>query len=166
MRFTFCPDCGARTSPSQIDGRERDTCAACSRTFYDNAAPAVGIVLISDKKILLARRAGSILRGEWMIPGGFIEVDEPVEAAVVREAREELGIEARISRILDASSGFEVPGRPVLGVYYEIARVSGELKPGSDVDALEFYDLCAVPDLPFDGDRRVITIVKREQARL
>jgi NADH pyrophosphatase NudC (nudix superfamily) len=164
MRFSYCPQCGAPTTEREVDGRPRDECRACSRVYFDNPAPAVGLVLMRDDQILLARRASKELRGAWMIPGGFIESDETVEAAVIREAREELGIAAEIVRLLDASSGFEVPGRPVIGVYYEIRRTSGEVAAHSDIDRAEFYRLDATPELVFDGDRRVLARLRAERA--
>jgi 8-oxo-dGTP diphosphatase len=113
-------------------------------------------VLLEDDRILLARRASSEFRGRWYIPAGFVEADETVEAAAVREAKEETGLDVEIVSLLAAHSGFEVPGRPVVGIYFRVRAVVGTLRPGSDVDRLEYYPLDDVPDLPFEGDRVVI----------
>jgi len=79
-------------------------------------------VLIEDGKILLARRASSVFPGRWYIPAGFCESDETIEEACIREAREETGLEVEVLEVIDANSGFEVPGRPVVGVYFRVRR--------------------------------------------
>jgi 8-oxo-dGTP diphosphatase len=121
---------------------------------------AAAAVLLEEARILLARRASSVLRGRWYIPAGFVEADETVETAAVREAKEETGLDVEIVELLAAHSGFEVPGRPVVGTYYLVRPVGGALQPGSDVDRLEYYPLDAVPDLPFEGDRVVVDLLR------
>ncbi len=111
--------------------------------------------------MLLARRASTHFRGRWYIPAGFVEADETVEDACLREAKEETGLDVEIVRIFHVNSGFDVPGRPVIGVYYLVRRVGGDMKPGSDVDMLDWFALDAVPDLPFGGDREVIDLLRR-----
>lgn len=60
-----------------------------------------GVIRDARARILLARRtAGRDLAGLWEFPGGKVEPDESPEAALVRELREELGIEARIGDAL------------------------------------------------------------------
>jgi len=156
VKFRHCPNCGAETLVRILSGRERDYCPACDRVYYFNPIAAAAAVLIEDGKILLARRASSVFPGRWYIPAGFCEADETIEEACVREAREETGLDVEAVALVDANSGFEVTGRPVVGVYFRVRRAGGELKPGSDVDRLEFFPLDAVPDLVFAGDRRVV----------
>ena len=55
---------------------------------------AVGVILDTDRNILLARRAeGAHQGGLWEFPGGKVEPGESLQAALARELREELGIE-------------------------------------------------------------------------
>ncbi len=54
---------------------------------------AVGIVLAQDGTVLLAQRpAGKPYAGYWEFPGGKVEQDEPIAAALARELQEELGL--------------------------------------------------------------------------
>lgn len=64
----------------------------------------VGGAVVKDGRILLVRRATSRGRGYWQIPGGFVERDETLDEAVVREVREEAGIEARPRGVLAVRS--------------------------------------------------------------
>jgi len=63
-------------------------------------APVVGVgaIVFQDEKVLLVRRGREPLKGEWSLPGGRLELGEHLEAAVVREVREETGLEVRVVR--------------------------------------------------------------------
>lgn len=58
---------------------------------------AVAIIVVLDGKILLLKRKGSTGEGTWAIPGGAVEFGEGPETAVLRELREETGLEAEAS---------------------------------------------------------------------
>jgi 8-oxo-dGTP diphosphatase len=61
---------------------------------------AVGGVAVSDDQLLLVRRGHGPAAGEWSVPGGRVEVGEPVEAAVVREVLEETGLDVVVDELL------------------------------------------------------------------
>ncbi len=160
IKYAHCPDCGAVTVLREQGDRTRDYCETCARIYYHNPIAAAAGVLVEAGSILLARRASSVFPGRWYIPAGFVEANETVEAAAVREMKEETGLDVEIVELVDANSGFEVPGRPVVGVYFRVRQVAGSLQPGSDVDRLEYFALDDVPDLVFAGDRRVVQILR------
>ena len=60
----------------------------------------VGGAVVKDGRLLLVRRASAYGRGNWQIPGGFIERAETMEDAVVREVEEEAGVTASPRGIL------------------------------------------------------------------
>lgn len=61
---------------------------------------AVGAVALRDDEILLIRRGHGVAAGEWSIPGGRVQANEPLAAAVAREFCEETGLEAVVNRFL------------------------------------------------------------------
>lgn len=65
--------------------------------------PKVGVgavILDENKRILLVLRKKSPEAGYWSLPGGKVEYMETVENAVIREIKEELGIDIEIERLL------------------------------------------------------------------
>jgi 8-oxo-dGTP diphosphatase len=58
-------------------------------------APLVGVgaVIVYEGRVLLVQRGREPMKGRWTIPGGLIEIGEALDAAVVRETREETGLE-------------------------------------------------------------------------
>ena len=78
-------------------------CAACGFDFYQNPSPA-SVVVIPDpgdeRRILMLKRRTEPNAGAWCVPGGFIRYGEDPAAAAARETREEVGLEARIERVI------------------------------------------------------------------
>ncbi|WP_060651856.1 (deoxy)nucleoside triphosphate pyrophosphohydrolase [Rhodococcus pyridinivorans] len=113
--------------------------------------------VIRDGRVLLAQRTRPVdLAGLWELPGGKAEPGESVEAALVRELREELGVEVRGAERL----GVAVPlagGRELCA--YRVELVSGDPEPLDhaalrwvDADELERVDFVPadrawIPDL-------------------
>lgn len=58
------------------------------------AAPMVGVgaIVVEDGRVLLVQRGHPPALGKWSLPGGLVDVGEPVEAAVRREVAEECGL--------------------------------------------------------------------------
>jgi 8-oxo-dGTP diphosphatase len=98
------------------------------------------VVLDSDGRLLLVRRANDPGRGLWSLPGGRVEPGESDEAAVVREVREETGLDVMTGRLV---------GRVQLGNYdvgdYACSVVGGQVEAGTDALDAGFLDPRSVP---------------------
>ena len=90
--FKICPMCGSKniTFPK---GRKW-YCPECGFDLYKNIAAAVGVI-IQDKynNVLFEVRAKEPRKGYVALPGGFVDADESAESAIIRECKEEMGIE-------------------------------------------------------------------------
>jgi mutator protein MutT len=83
---------------------------------------------ISVKAALLDRDRVCLLlneRGQWELPGGRLERGESPEQCLLREIREEVGIEAEIERLIDARTHGPAPGKEVFVLVYSCRRVGG-----------------------------------------
>jgi 8-oxo-dGTP diphosphatase len=62
------------------------------REFPSTPLVAVGAVIVHERKVLLVRRGTEPLLGQWSLPGGLVELGEPLADAVIREVSEETGL--------------------------------------------------------------------------
>jgi 8-oxo-dGTP diphosphatase len=86
--------------------------------------------------LLTQRKAGTHLAGAWEFPGGKVEAAEDPRAALVRELREELGVETEVGEIVEVTF-HRYPERAVLLLFYE-ARLRPESAPPRALDAADF----------------------------
>lgn len=88
----YCPRCG---SPHFLPQKDHSfKCGSCEFHFFTNSAAAVAALIINEKKeLLLTVRGIEPDKGMLDLPGGFVERNESAEEALIREVREELGLE-------------------------------------------------------------------------
>lgn len=101
--LNFCSRCGAELLFGIVDGedRERSTCPSCGHIAYVNPRLVVTALPVTDDgRLVLLRRGIEPGLGAWAQPGGFLEVDETVGEAAVRETLEETGLLIRPGEIV------------------------------------------------------------------
>jgi 8-oxo-dGTP diphosphatase len=116
--------------------------------------------------VLLVKRRNPPFEGCWAIPGGFVEPDEPLEAAARRELREETGATpVRLEQLYT----FGDPGRDprgwtisvaYLAVLSEDEVLAWRPQAGSDADEVGWFDLNELPALAFDHGE-ILTYARR-----
>ena len=89
-------------------------------------AVVAGVVRRGGRVLLCQRPEGKRLGLLWEFPGGKLEAGESPEAALERELREELAIETRTGRVLDALRLDDRNGGDLLMLFYESEIVRGE----------------------------------------
>ncbi len=144
--FQFCPVCGGGLRSTALKEHEPDrlVCAECDFVFYlDPKLVACAIVEIEDKVVLL-RRSISPQKGQWVVPGGYVDRGEEVAAAAIRETREECGIDIRIRELLGI---YSYPGWLEAVVIYVADYVGGNLI--ADDECME-VKLLSHSEIPWD----------------
>lgn len=155
----FCPRCGGKLINKflELENHERLVCEKCDFIFYFNPIPAVGVILFNDDKICLVRRKYAPGIGLWCLPAGFVEIYETVEAAAVREAKEETNLDIEIERLHGVYSSFNPTKTHVVVIFYHAKIIGGEPLAGDDAEELQFFPLDEVPyPLAFDSHDQVI----------
>ena len=71
------------------------------RKYPDRPVVGVGAVIIDGDRVVLVRRAHEPLKGEWSLPGGAVELGETLAEAIVREVREETGLDVCVGPIVE-----------------------------------------------------------------
>jgi ADP-ribose pyrophosphatase YjhB (NUDIX family) len=107
-------------------------------------------VLAIAGRVLLVRRAKEPLKGRWTLPGGTVELGETLEEAVVRELKEETGLQVVPREVLAVLDRIHRENGRVVYHYvivdYLCDRVSGELRAGSDAAELVLASPSEFPD--------------------
>ena len=124
--------------------------------------PAVGVVCLKGDAVLLIRRGKPPRQGAWSLPGGRIEPGERAVDAALRELREETGVEARITGLIDVVDGL-FPGHHYVLIDYAARWISGEPVAGDDALEARFVALDEIESL-LDWSETVRVI--REAARM
>jgi 8-oxo-dGTP pyrophosphatase MutT (NUDIX family) len=81
------------------------------------------IILTRDDQVLLAQHQGTgYADGQWNLPSGKVEPGEPAEAAIIREAREEIGVRLDPTRLVPVGAVHYLnpEGQTRLGLFYAI----------------------------------------------
>lgn len=112
-QFKYCPKCG---SDNFVDNNFKSKrCETCGFIYYFNPSSATVAVIINESnEIMVATRAHEPAKGTYDLPGGFVDMDETAEEAVIRELKEETGLQVLSVRYLFSIpnlyvySGFEI----------------------------------------------------------
>jgi len=156
--FRYCPCCRAELMVKEIDRRLRSVCPTCGFIRFRNPAPAVGLLIVHDERVLLGKRRGEPGKGKWAIPSGYVEYEDDFLTAAVREAKEETGLEVELKSILNVASSLLSPRYHFLSVYLLANVVGGELVAGDDLAAVAWFPLSGpFPELAFVEDADVLT---------
>jgi ADP-ribose pyrophosphatase YjhB (NUDIX family) len=111
-----------------------------TRDFSKHWDVGVTGAVVRDDKVLYVRRNYEPHTGTWTLPGGYVEHTETLDEAVMRELREETGIEVRVAGVVGVRTRWGEAGGAVL-VIFRCELVTGE--PHADnyeISAAEFFD--------------------------
>ena len=115
-----------------------------------------GLVLRKGK-VLLVKRGREPFRGCHALPGGFVEYGESTEDCVVREIKEETGLDTEVSRLVGVYSEMgRDPRGHFVTLLYLLREKGGALKAGDDADSAGFFKLTDLPDLAFDHGKMIM----------
>ena len=127
LETRFCPACGGRLQARKIGDRERAFCPDCKRIDYKQPKVGAGALIEHNQQLLLLQRVDQPFGLRWNLPAGYVEVDESPVSAVVRELREESGLEVEVLRLIDVYSYDDDPRGSGILIVYECRITGGTL---------------------------------------
>jgi len=158
----YCSRCG---TPTELRRDERSrVCPSCRYTTYPPVSPAIMILIVRGREILLARKK-DWPQGRYSALAGFVEPGEELEDTVRRETREEVGLEIKNLRYF-GSQPWPFPHQLMIAFTADYA--GGEITPdGVEIEEAAFFDVEKLPNLPagISISRRMIDTVSAKLAR-
>jgi len=129
----YCTKCG------KLAAKKNDNLYVCTDGHENWINPATGAsaYVIRDGKVLFGVRSIDPGKGKLDVPGGFIEVHESAEQAIIRETKEELGIDITLEKCLGTYPSL-YDGRPALNIVFIASMAAGQpITPSDDLSAGE-----------------------------
>jgi 8-oxo-dGTP diphosphatase len=113
------------------------------RVYPDKPVVGVGAVIVHEGKILLEKRKNAPGKGKWSIPGGLVELGESTEQAIIREVKEETGLEVKGPRLVDVVDDVSLDEKGAVKYHFVIVDyvvnvMRGVSKAASDADELKW----------------------------
>ena len=134
-----------------------------NRGFLKPSLAVDGIAIYKDKLVLI-KRGRPPYKDRFALPGGFVEYNEKVEDAVVRELKEETGLSTKIKSIIGVySDPKRDPRGHTVSVVFELEVKGGKLRSGDDAKDVKLFSLGKLPELAFDHDMIVADFISSKK---
>ena len=158
-KLVYCSTCGEKNTFGFIDGNKRYHCKKCNSIHYQNPKPTATLICPKDDNILLVQRAYEPGKGEWGLPGGFLELRETLNEGAKRELKEETNLNGKFIKLLGSCSHFNSIFGDILllGVEMEIKNWDN-MKAGDDALSAKLFKIDNCPDLAFECHQKILNI--------
>lgn len=140
---------------------------------YPRAALTVDCVVFGfdagELKVLLIERGLEPFKGKWALPGGFVRVDETLDAAARRELEEEAGIKnVFLEQLYTFGEVNRDPRERVVSVaYYALVKLAAhETKAATDAADARWFPVSKIPELGFDHREILATALARLKGKV
>lgn len=159
--YRYCP-VDATALEKSGDSPTGMQCPECGRSWYRNPSPSTGCAIVENGRVLVTVRAGEPEKGRVDVPGGFLEPGEHPVDALVREVREELGIEIDdiVGPLVIATHTYGEDGPFVLALGFAARPAEGDPTPADDVASFRWVSADELDNLDFawPHDRELVEI--------
>jgi ADP-ribose pyrophosphatase YjhB (NUDIX family) len=161
--IAYCADCGSRTETRLVGRQQLSVCPSCDRIFFRNPKVVAAAVIEDASRVLLVKRDIEPGRGLWGLPGGFVDWDEHPEEAMVRECREEVGVEVQPLELLTVLH-IRQEDEGIVGLFYRARLVGGEPIAGDEVQQVGWFAPDRLPPLAFSTHCKILQRWSQEVA--
>jgi mutator protein MutT len=140
-----------------------------SRQYPKKPVVGVGAIILNGDQILLEKRKNPPGKGKWSVPGGLVDLGETAEEAVIREVKEETGLEVYDPRLVDVVNYISLSEKGAVMYHYVIidyivTSQGGKPHASSDADDLKWVPFNEVEE--YDLTETVRHFFQRNRKKL
>ena len=153
-KVKFCQICGNHLTYQSAHGTETFSCTSCGHQVFLDPKLAVVVLAEKNNELLLVKRAIEPSIGKWSFPSGYVDRGEIVEAAAIREVKEETGLNIQITDLIGV---YSKKHHPIVLVVYSAKIVGGEIEAGEESEEVAFFSTDNLPKMPFPHDEQILS---------
>jgi ADP-ribose pyrophosphatase YjhB (NUDIX family) len=156
----FCPSCAGKlaTRPAGHPASPQPVCRTCGFVLWQNPKPSVEALILRgegpDTEVLLGCIGDGPRKGRWSTPGGFMNIGDEPQAALIRECLRELGVSIEVGELIGAFTDTFAGGE--IALFYLCELKSGEPRPADIVDDVRWFRIETPPDMSLESELKAI----------
>ncbi len=140
------------------------------RLYPDQPVVGIGAVIIKEGEIALIKRGNEPSKGKWTIPGGLVELGENLEAAIIRETKEEVCLDVDNPQLIDVVDNIDLDEQGKVKYHYIIIDYlvhvkSGNIQAASDAEELRWVPFVEVESYNLTASFRIFFRNNRERLK-
>ena len=139
MKYKFCPLCGNKLEEKYSwDEGGVPYCSRDDVMFFDTPKPCIMVAIVKEDEILLLKQS-YIFKNSKVLLSGYVSNNENAEDAVIREVKEEAGINIKNLKYLGSDY---VKDKEILMITFMAEYLEGELEKSTEVEGMGWIKLC------------------------
>jgi 8-oxo-dGTP diphosphatase len=154
VAFRYCPRCGGALDKRVVKPNEpqRLVCGSCSFIFYQDPKVVAATIFVLNDGIVLLKRGVEPGLGKWVFPGGYVDRDEAVQDAAIRETKEESNLDVKLGPLLNV---YSYPHSAHVIIVYAAEVIGGSLAAADESEEARVFKPSEIPwdDLAFRSTR-------------
>lgn len=143
MKYKFCPLCGNKLEEKYSwDEGGVPYCFKDNVMFFDTPKPCIMVAIVKGDEILLLKQS-YIFENSKVLLSGYVSNNESAEEAVIREVKEEAGIDIKNLKYLGSDY---VKDKEILMITFMAEYSEGEIEKSTEVEGIGWIKLCEALD--------------------
>ena len=135
----------------------------CELCAFRNPKASATAIIIKNQKILVLKRSEDPFKGEWDLPGGFVDAEETPKECINREMEEELDVDIISCTFIKETSGFALYNHQEFRVlnYFFLMEIDGDINLNEENSEYKYVPLKDLHDIAFDTNKMILPFLHK-----